>query len=184
MDVRLGALGLRTILPVLAVMAASCASQPGRREATSEVDACSRLKAVIASADNRFENIKGPKSIHRLGDRWDAESIFPDTACEVWRWSGNEHYYCLWNKTGEAAARQSFEEGKKAVGTCLGSEWTLTEEQARTGRVAVFSRENADTRVSLRYLADTRRSRPTWHTSLIVGNALRDPSQIYHPAPY
>lgn len=183
MDVRLGACGLRTILPMLAVLVVSCASQSGGRETATEGDACSRLKAVIASADNRFENIKGTKSIHRLGDRWDAESIFPDTACEVWRWSGNEHYYCLWNKTGEATARQSFEEGKKAVGTCLGSEWTLTEEQARTGRVAVFSRENEDTRVSLRYLADTRRSRPTWYTSLIVGNALSDPGEIDYPAP-
>jgi hypothetical protein len=183
MDVRLSACGLRTILPMLAVMAASCASQPGGRETATEVDACSRLKAVIVSADNRFENIKGAKSIHRLGDRWDAESIFPDTACEVWKWGGNEHYYCLWNKTGETAARQSFEEGRKAVGACLGNEWTLTEEQAKTGKVAVFSRENEETRVSLRYLADTRRHRPTWYTSLIVGNALRDPSLLDHPAP-
>lgn len=183
MDVRTHAFGFRSTLPFVAVLVTSCASQTGGRETATEVDACSRLKAVIVSADNRFENIKGTKSIHRLGDRWDAESIFPDTACEVWKWGGNEHYYCLWNKTGEAAARQSFEEGRKAVGACLGNEWTLTEEQARTGRVAVFSRETEDTRVSLRYLADTRRYRPTWYTSLIVGNALRDPGEIYHPAP-
>jgi len=182
MDVRLSACGFRTILPMLAVMAASCASQPGGRDTAAEGDACSRLKAVIAAADNRFENIKGPRVIHRLGDRWEVEGIFPDTACEVWKWSGNEHYYCLWNETGEAAARQDFEKGKEAVGACLGNAWTLTEEQAKTGRVAVFSREDEDTRVSLRYLADTRRYRPTWHTSLIIGNALRDPSLLHHPA--
>ncbi|BBA33964.1 hypothetical protein sS8_2010 [Methylocaldum marinum] len=183
MDVRTRACGIRSILPVVAVLAASCASQTGGREPTTEGNACSRLQAVISEADAHFENIKRQRVPHRLGDRWEARGIFPDTTCEVWKWGGNEHYYCLWNETGEVAARQSFEEGKKAVRACLTNEWTLTEKQAKTGRVAVFSRENEDTRVALRYLADTRRYRPTWYTSLIVGNALRDPGELYHPAP-
>lgn len=183
MDVRFRALRFLPIVSAVAVLAASCAS-PSRGKATGTAgNACSRLQAVISAADDGFENIKGQRVPHRLGDRWAAEGIFPDTSCEVWEWGGNEHFHCLWNETGEAAARQDFEDGKEAVRACLGKDWTLTEEQAKTGRVAVFARENEDTRVSLRYLADTRRYRPTWHTSLIVGNALRDPGQIYHPVP-
>lgn len=181
MDVRFSALGFRSMLPVFAVLAASCASPPDGKAARTAGDACSRLRAVIAAADDRFESIKRQRVPHRLGDRWEAVGIFPATACEVWEWGGNEHYYCLWNETGEAAARQAFDDGKEAVRACLGEAWTLSEEEAKTGRVAVFSKNDEDTRVSLRYLADTRGYRPTWHTGLIIGNIPRLQGPPYHP---
>jgi len=181
-NIRSGKRGLAVM--VVAALGASCATQPREKAPVNEAEACTALKSVIAAAPHGFDAVKRRPSQHALGERWEAQGILPRTTCEVLKWAaGYSHYLCMWNPANEAAAKQDFEEGKRVVGACLGDAWKMTEEPAKTGRMAVYAAPQTETRVSLRFFSDPRGYRTSWQTSLIVGDKLKDSGLLYQPTP-
>lgn len=164
----------RGLAMAFTIVLSSCASQPAAITPANEAEACAVLKSVIAAEPSGFEPVKrGAESQHPLGERWEAAELLPRTTCQVWKWGGGRnHYLCLWKKGDEAVARSDFEAGKRMVGNCLGSSWTVADETARNGVLTTYAAPKGGTRASLRFLSNGGGYGGSWQTSLLVGKHL------------
>lgn len=153
----------------------ACAEQPLEKVSVVSEENCQKLHKIIAEYPSGFTSFRrGAPSITAWQNTnvWNAESLYPKTTCQIWDWGkGLSNYSCQWKETDKEAAEAAYHRYTPEIQSCLGSEWSVSEPQAKTGKETVFRSPSTNAVISIRYFQDTRPpfSKP-WYTSMVIGD--------------
>jgi hypothetical protein len=159
------------------LLLSACAGQPTEKGTVASGEGCKMLQDVIAGYPSQFASFRhgAPSSNpYQNANIWNAKSLYPDTACQVWGWAkGRSNYSCQWKESSQEAAQSEYEKYKPDISACLGEDWKISEPQAKTGKETVFRTWSTDAVISIRYFQDFRRpfSKP-WYTSVVIGDLI------------
>lgn len=156
----------------------ACADTPDPRAEMSEDQACETIQKIISAYPAKFAGYRRNQQTNvawQSADIWTAESFFPDTTCQIWGWGkGLANYSCEWRETDHEAAEAAYRTYRPKIAQCLGSAWTATDPETKTGHQTVFKNPTTRAVVSIRYYQDTRRAIVNpWYTSMIIGDLVR-----------
>ena len=157
---------------VTALMLAGCAVSGGPSEpppppnAEQAAQACQRLQQVLEAETDGFASLRETQTVRPSITIWQTRGIFPTGECEIWEWgSGETNYVCQWEEGG--AIRYS--QYQPIIAQCLGGDWTLSDQEKRTGRMSRFQGPGS-VDVYLMYSKSSNVFTGRWQTRLIVGD--------------
>lgn len=161
-----------SILLGLAVIP-GCAGKSGTTAPPSEAELCARLLDVVAQSESEFRKFKTTPTINPFSGmtKWETRPVFPESQCDVLEWAGGRtNFVCAWPDATEASARETQIDTSARIATCLGRDWSRTDNRGQTGDAAIFTRPGAKTQVVMRYFRPRQGLGDRWETSLTIGD--------------
>ncbi len=155
----------------------ACAEQPLEKVTVATEEGCQLLRQIIADYPSQFASFRrgAPSSnAWQNANIWNAKPLYPETKCQIWGWAkGRSNYSCQWKESGQDAAQSAYDQYKPEIQSCLGSDWSASDPQAKTGKETVFRSQSTGAVISIRYFQDTRPpfSKP-WYTSMVIGDLI------------
>lgn len=164
-----------SILLVLAVTP-GCTGRLGNTAQPSEAELCARLQDVVAQSESEFRKFKTTPTINPFSGmtKWETRPVFPESQCDVLEWAGGRtNFVCTWPDAAEASARETQIDTSARIATCLGRDWSRTDNRGQTGGAAVFKHPGRKTEVVMRYFRPRQGLGDRWETSLTIGDEVK-----------
>jgi hypothetical protein len=168
----------RYLAPLAALSLMGCETPTSEQaDMVANLSSCEKVLALVDEHPNQFSQLRLNSKSTGAITVWDARYHLVGNSCQVWGWGkGKNDYVCSKTAPNKAIAQEYFDTAKQLTSSCIGDNWTLSEQPRKvgTGIKAVFSRESSPTVIAVHAVETKGLFKDEWTTYFFVGASNKD----------